>query len=537
MLHKLWVEDRTTETKYPPSRVPIAGCDYVDELLEEIKRKFELHLPVSKLILFQPNGITPIDVGESPSIYLLGNSRSTPLVVKAVVVALPATQIQQLTACGLPFYNRLHTVAEEAKWLSFGEAIPSSTLTRLLVRESYQSIASRIQPGVSKAVITGTPGIGKSLFLIYLLWKLVKTSQRVLFIHHPDTIYYDGTGGVFELDNLPSVIDHAFWTSDLWCLFDAKCKKEEHLIAIPFERCAFVLSTLPRREMINDFQKPPEPQVYYMPLWTETELCAIAPLFPRATQWRERFEFLGGIPRHVLEATTKTPTEILELACTDCSLDDCIKKIGLNSAITEKSMVVHSLVHIESDPPYTNASVCYASPAALRIIVRNKGDEAKLRMRNLLASCEGNSLTAALCGYIFEPFAYELLEKGGTFTHRRLVHGNKKDKPSETELIISSSERQVVEGILPNQTRNQLYVPAVKNHKAIDAWIPGVGAFQMTVGKTHDIKGDLAKDLALLGQGADKLYWLLPPLHYSKFTKKALLEIDQYAVLIPYPPV
>ena len=57
----------------------------------------------------------------------------------------------------------------------------------------------------------------------------------------------------------------------------------------------------------------------------------------------------------------------------------------------------------------------------------------------------------------------------------------------------------------------------------------------MTVGKNHDIKGRAIHDLAMLGQDASKLYWLLPPLHYSTFTKKKPLEIEQYAVLIPYP--
>lgn len=49
------------------------------------------------------------------------------------------------------------------------------------------------------------------------------------------------------------------------------------------------------------------------------------------------------------------------------------------------------------------------------IIVRNKGQEAKTRMRQLLESCAGNPLTAALCGYIFELYAIEMLEKGGKF--------------------------------------------------------------------------------------------------------------------------
>jgi hypothetical protein len=34
------------------------------------------------------------------------------------------------------------------------------------------------------------------------------------------------------------------------------------------------------------------------------------------------------------------------------------------------------------------------------------------------------------------------------------------------------------------------------NYAAIDAWIPGIGAFQMTVGKNHEIKGSAREDLA-----------------------------------------
>jgi len=140
-----------------------------------------------------------------------------------------------------------------------------------------------------------------------------------------------------------------------------------------------------------------------------------------------------------------------------------------------------------------------------------------------------------LCGYIFEPYAIELLEKGGTFKCRELVHGNKRIKPDETTLNIPLSIKTVVDKVVPNQTRNQLHVPKTTNYAAIDAWIPGIGAFQMTVGKTHDIKVGARDDLAMLGQGADKLYWLLPPRFYHSFTKKSPQDIEQYAVLIPYP--
>ncbi len=404
-----------------------------------------------------------------------------------------------------PFFESVCVATETDGWISFGGKIPSTSLNNLYIRECYRTIASSIYPDINKAVITGTPGIGKSLFLIYFLWKLVKEGKRVLFIYHPYNIYYDGKGGVFWFasGHLPLENDILFWNDTLWCLFDAKCKREHHLFKFPFELCNFIVSTSPQREMLNDFKKPPEPHVFYMPTWTEDELEAIVPLFPNSNEWRDRFEILGGIPRHVLEVTKNTPTKILENACTDCSLNDCIKKIGMDSVINDKSEVVQSLVHVTSTSPFTDC--CYASQTALNIIVQHKGREAKRRMNDLLNSCQGNPLIASLCGFIFEPYAIELLEKGGSFTCRQLVHGNKRITPDATTLVIPSSIKIVVDKVLPNQTRNQPYVPKTSNYTAIDAWIPGIGAFQMTVGKKHNIKSGASKDLAML-RGANRLY-------------------------------
>jgi hypothetical protein len=155
-------------------------------------------------------------------------------------------------------------------------------------------------------------------------------------------------------------------------------------------------------------------------------------------------------------------------------------------------------------------------------------------MRQLLASCEGNPLTATLCGYIFESYAIESLEKGGKFTCRELVSGNTKVQPKKTKLEIPTSKKEVVDKVLPNQTSGRLYVPMTRNYTAIDAWMPGIGAFQMTVGKRHSINRRVKSDLAKLGKG-NKLYWVLPPAYYDSFTKKSPLEIEQHAIMIKYP--
>ncbi|KAF0722280.1 hypothetical protein Ae201684P_020632 [Aphanomyces euteiches] len=165
--------------------------------------------------------------------------------------------------CKIGFYKDIFNADVKDGWLHFSHAIPSSKSQALLVLASYETIASSILEGgndeIFKAIITGTPGIGKSLFLIYLLWNLVKAGKRVkrvLFVYHPDLIYFGGVGRVVELRELPPVVEHAFWDENLWCLFDAKGKNEEHLSSIPYTRCNVVLSTSPRRDMINDFKKP-----------------------------------------------------------------------------------------------------------------------------------------------------------------------------------------------------------------------------------------------------------------------------------------
>jgi hypothetical protein len=523
----------------------LAGVDASDLLIYKNKAAFDTR------------NLTAVDEGKeeplkaSSNLDGLGETEEGALIVVVPSLLLLSSssiqpsqqQIHQPTSfppCQVQFFNSICNATEidGGPWLSFGNNImPDTSLTRLYIRKSYRTIASSILEVKYKAIVTGTPGIGKSLFLIYLLWNLVKRGKRVLFIYHPFNIYYDEEGGVFRFasSRLPLDDDDSFWNETLWCLFDAKGKNEANLYEFPTSLCKFILSTSPRREMVNDFKKPPVPDCFYMPIWTEAELEAIAPLFPNSSdEWHNRFTILGGIPRHVLEVTRHTPTEILKAACSVCTLDDCIQAVGIEFELTPKSKTVHSLIHVDSDHPYTKSSVRYASPTALNMIVHHWGAQARGKMRALLSACNRNPLTAALCGYVFEQYAIELLEKGGKFHCRQLFHGNKKIKPNDGTLDILPSTKIVAERVLSSHTLHQLYVPKAKNYAAIDAWIPGVGAFQITVGKNHELNRRVEEDLAELGE-AKRLYWVLPPEHYHSFTKKTPQSIEQYAVMIPLP--
>ncbi|KAI9909435.1 hypothetical protein PsorP6_015042 [Peronosclerospora sorghi] len=148
----------------------------------------------------------------------------------------------------------------------------------------------------------------------------------------------------------------------------------------------------------------------------------------------------------------------------------------------------------------------------------------------------------------------ERLEQGGTFVYRKLLSGHEKRKrdtikrknkrrrsasDSEDEETIdiapSRRPRQVVKGVERHQRPNQLYVPRTSNSAALDAWMPQFGGFQMIVEEKHKIKPGAAADLKKLGENGDRLFFLLSRRYYDSFTKKTPLDIEPYAILIPYP--
>ena len=519
-------------------RVTINTNAYVFEVRDAIyikdSRLFE-RVPISQLHLYESRCSfnKRIHIGErraplSPTTQVgsLGESTENP-----IIVFVPVVGFSQFSPCQIPFFLDILNATETDGSILFNHIIPSTTLKALYVRDCYVTIASSLKPGINKALITGTPGIGKSLFFIYLLWKLVKQNKRILLIYYPYNIYYDGRGGVFRIAtrHLPLENDFSFWNETLWCLFDAKHKSEAHFDNIPYPLCTFIMSTSPRRDLIHDFKKPPVPQIFYMPLWAEAELEIVVPLFPNSRGWRKRFTILGGIIRYVLEEQTSSPRYLLDETCTDSCLDDCLELINLNVTMTDKSPVIEFLVHMKSDAPFTEFSVCFSSSTALDIIVQRRGFEARRRFAELLPACEYNPLVAALCERIFKAYAIELLVRGGTFTCKAVAN-----RPEEmTTLTIPPSTKKIAGAVAPRQAPNRLYVSRKSHDGIIDAWIPGIGGFIMTLGKNQNVEG-IRDDLSRFGE-SNRLYWLLPPLHYHSFAKDYRRDIEQYAVLIPYP--
>lgn len=100
-------------------------------------------------------------------------------------------------ACSHPFFSQVTAIDEVDSWLEFPVRVPLTLQNKLFVRSSFKAIADQILAsergacGRKYAVIAGTSGIGKSVFLYYVLWRLIKAGKRVLFV--TETLYFDGS--------------------------------------------------------------------------------------------------------------------------------------------------------------------------------------------------------------------------------------------------------------------------------------------------------------------------------------------------------
>jgi hypothetical protein len=283
-----------------------------------------------------------------------------------------------------------------------------------------------------------------------------------------------------------------------------------------------------------------------MPTWSENEMSRVAPLFggPAQAKWKDRFAVLGGVPRLVFEAHDRDATSIVKNACTNTNLQGIINRIRSQAVITEHSDVIHALIHITSDDDFTEPSLEFASNVAMTIIVQELTREMKQIIGTLLSSYENNRMIAQLTGYFFEKQAIDLLEKGGEFTYRRLANAASKAASAstqhtqaavaETHLIsIPASTLVIVNDVEPDQQQHCLHVPQNPSFPGIDAWIPGIGGFQVTINEKHSAHASVSQRLSRLGGAGNKLYWVLPPRIYDTFTKRYSAEVDEYALLIP----
>ena len=354
----------------------------------------------SEITLHGPSG-TAISVGEPISSLIPGNSFTNPLRVQ-VPVGTDPTSAAVLTK----FWNSLRGMEPENGFLKFHimpEFIPR-LMDSLYIREAYEELFEIIWKNqqdkeskmrINRMAITGTPGIGKSVFLFYILWRLANIeSTKTVILHRQMNhrrIYVFQNGGCWIVSSGADI--QMFLTDpDTWYLTDALLTPPDSVEAVT------ILVSSPAEKYYSDFLKySSTAPLHYLPTWSLEELKRVAHVYSKSPEEVEkRFNMIGGIPRYVLEKDINL----------EAMIDEKIGKLLSNNILllptferAQENEISHRLVHFKVEPPcYTKYELVMASQYVREKYSEVREDRQEQMVRSFVSLFKDVSLVAASIG-------------------------------------------------------------------------------------------------------------------------------------------
>jgi hypothetical protein len=419
----------------------------------------------------------------------------------------------------------------------------------MYIRDDYvglwSEIQSQVSSGLSRIVISGNPGIGKSWFGLYIAYQLLSRSQRPTIVWEARlsgtrTLIREGQVLEGSLEDFRAELGDA----STWYLVD------ESVYPGPWrvEATTLVFSS-PKRDNYRLLLKAPASTTRYLPPWSWEEIEACRSLLYAddpgrpASEVRAAYERWGGIPRYVLEKVADRSAQLeLSRALSVKNVEKVLDSVGEIDTAPEAS---HRLLHILTSAPYVDTSVEFGSD-----YIRGRATEILLRRQraelSYFVSRETDPLFANLRGDCFEGLAHEKLAAGGEFQTRLLTGAG----GSSTRIMPRAPLRRISGNKLENLAElcdfpaGTYCKPTNGNFPVIDALITPGMLLQMTVSERHGVdEAKLEQILVALGLDSAELAFVVPPDKFDGFAaykfKDALLgmRITQLALCVSFDVV
>lgn len=386
------------------------------------------------------------------------------------------------------------------------------------VRDCYATYYAQIKellgnPGKDYISVTGTPGIGKSIFYLYVFSKYReeypdKTIVTAAFTKNQVlkscvVFYPDGTRKLcmndFRGDYIPVNEEGSIH------FYDGPPNKEP-------SRSQMVTFTSPNESWLGSIHKAANHCKLYMPVWTFKELCDANDLLGLGIEdqtLRKDYGIFGGVARYCL-ATSETNIEDgyekLDSALGRiCSFDDVETVLRGGKDLQDYS---HCLFHY-LPKKFKDTEYCFfarsifgskwiATKIEERIRVKKKVERVDL-MRWLYGVDKGS----ALYGWLFEQYAHETFQQGGHFQVLSLMDGKERDLILKPE--IGHYDKFTTIALLEKVFHDIYMIPSTNNFESLDSFYYSESektmyAFQITTSAVHDVKAyGLMKLLELNG--------------------------------------
>ena len=392
---------------------------------------------------------------------------------------------------------------------------------KIFERESYVKIYDLLD-SQKYTLISGNPGIGKSYFALYVIWRQVKGNE------HYSIIYVNKVGGYSayiskDMVKVVSVEDCSYLThyinANTWYIHDCGTHDGKPAMYIACQCSKTVVCSSPDTNNYADFVKEGSVcgiQCLYMPPWSLLE-CQIwnTELEGNSVNYEERFWHWGGIVRQVFHNSYSIAN--LDQALRDVDESTIIQK--LNDVTAGKDIQYsHKLLHLfPTDESYNAIEVRFASPYVSQQVYKTLVDKSVDGVLKLINDCSGKPTLAGIRGPLFEQLSHQNFFQCKKYDVRNLHTGDL------STLEVKADKEKNFRELSEVKESNVYYYPVSKNFTSVDSILPKDKAFQMTVAQKHPVQyNGLTRVKEHLECGVLKLYFVVPNENFAKF------EIQKY---------
>jgi hypothetical protein len=267
-------------------------------------------------------------------------------------------------------------VAEDLRFLGFEELF-AALGPKLLYREAYARLRYELEQ-LRKAIVTGTPGTGKSLFGVALvceasmqaenqpnvIYKLVPRNERTIeyFVFLGGKGYYVHGDQLDEFPTFMRQLNQLMDDPNTLLIVDGSSNDTRYMSA----RCKILQVVSPDYSRYHGFNKDGEAELLVMPLWSDAEIAVCREAcYPHisAKVVRERCEKFGNIPRVVFARANvyKSYLSNLEATLNKEVVRACYRTAeSLKANMSDKyDDINHKIVHFNGldAPPAQNQTV------------------------------------------------------------------------------------------------------------------------------------------------------------------------------------
>ena len=287
----------------------------------------------------------------------------------------------------------------------------------------YDYVVESMEEGKCYIVVTGTPGIGKSVFYLYFFEKYkARCDKKIVVASYSKTrklkeckIWDPDSRELETSDVLPTKLNGALYLID--GIPDTEPLDSNFTIMFASPDIKFFISMNKHGSQYSEI---------YMPNWTHKEIMdAIDALRLTISQEviNDRWNYFGGAPRYLFEPDKNVVQRAtINVATAVNTLHSVEDVLACFNGSADPEVVLHRLMQydVQDMRGVFDRRLKMASNHIAYLVQEKFNKKLRVDQQSLMCWLSGSSKSAAFLGWLFEGYAHEKLQEGSNLPLKRL---------------------------------------------------------------------------------------------------------------------